>query len=331
MPEDLHPEHLLDSLKKGRLAPVYLFYGPGEFRMEQVLSEVRKTFLPEETRDFNLHIFYGDGSSPADILDAARSLPFMASNRLVIVRRTEDIPPKALETFIPYLDAPVESTCLIFVSSKTDFKKKFYKKVRGLRGAVNFRSLYDNQVLPWIKRTANDLGLTIEENACVYLQKIVGSRLRDLYSELEKLYLRYGNRHIGVREIEDLSIHSRIFTIFELMDQISLKRRGESISVLNRFLEEEGVDAVFQIIGMLNRQICLILQAKSIIEGGGRPADVAKRLKVRDFIAKALVKQSGRWSMNGLERAVHMLYLADGLIKSGSQNRLVLENLLLSF
>jgi DNA polymerase-3 subunit delta len=272
----------------------------------------------------------GDEAAPGDIIDSARSLPFMSQSRLIIVRRTEEFRASDLETFIPYLDEPVESTCLIFVSSKTDFKKKFYKKIRSTGGAVNFKQLYDRQVLPWIKGMARDLGLTITEEACIYLQGIVGNSLRDLNSELEKLHIRHENRTVGVEEIKGLAIYSRIFTIFELMDQISLRRRSEAISVLSRYMEEEGKEAAFRIIGMLNRQIRLIIRAKSVTDLGGRPSDVAQKLKVQPFLANKILQQSKHWSVKNLENALYLLYQADGHLKSGSQPQLILENLVLS-
>ena len=331
MPDDLSPDQILDLLKRGSLGRVYLFYGPGEFRIEKVLKEIRETLIPESARDFNLQVFYGgETTTPADITDAASSLPFLSSNRLIIVRRTENIPGSALDSLTPYIENPVESTCLIFLSSKADFRKEFYKKVRAAGGAVHFKSLYDRQVVPWIKRFAAELGLNITEEGCVYLQAIVGNRLRDLYTEMEKLYLRHGSQMIGEMEIRELAIHSRIYTIFELMDEISLRRHANSLSVLNRYLEEEGREAVFGIIGMLNRQIRLIIQAKSVADKGGRSPEVAKKLQIQPFLVNKVLQQAQSWSMDDLEHALHLLYRADRHLKSGSQPRLILENLLLS-
>jgi len=197
MPGDLTPEYVLKQLEKGQLSPVYLFYGPNEFLLERALSRIRETFIPETSRDFNFRIFYGDKTEPADIMDTARSLPFMSHSRLVIVRRTESLSPAALESYIPYLERPVESTCLIFVSSKTDFKRKFYRKIRELGQAVNFKKLSDRQVIPWIKKTAKELDLKIEDQACAYLQQLVGNRLMDLHAELEKLICHFLDSQVG--------------------------------------------------------------------------------------------------------------------------------------
>ncbi|MBW1779602.1 MAG: DNA polymerase III subunit delta [Deltaproteobacteria bacterium] len=331
MPADLPPERILDLLKRGQLGTVYLFYGPGEFRIEKVLSQVREDFIPEAARDFNLEIFYGgEQTNPGEIIDAARSLPFLSPNRLIIVRRTESFPSSALESFVPYIDTPVASTCLIFISSKADFRKEFYKKIRGMGNAVHFKELYDRQVLPWIKRFARELGLNITQQGCTYLQGIVGNRLRDLYTEMEKLYLRHGSQTVGEAEIQELAIHSRIYSIFELMDQISLRRRAGSMAVLNRYIEEEGKEAAFGIVGMLNRQIRLIIQAKSIVDKGGRSQDVTRQLRVAPFLAKKLVQQARHWRGGDLEHALYLLYRADRHLKSGSQVNLILENLVLS-
>ncbi len=333
MPKDLGPEDVLGHLDKGRLSPFYLFFGQSEFLLEKVLTRIRETFIPESSRDFNLQVFYGDetGKGRGDIIDAARSLPFLSENRLIIVRRTEKIPASALENFIPYLESPAESTCLIFVSAKPDFRWKFYKKIRKLHGTVNFRPLYSDRVVPWIKNTAKDLGLNMNDEACAYLLEIVGNRLRDLYSELEKIYLRYGERSIGMGDVKEIAIYSRIYTVFELMDQVSMKQRAGALSVLKRYLEEEGGRvAQGKLIGMLNRQILLLFRTRAVLERGGRRADVARKLGLRDFQVKQLMPQSRHWSADQLERALRLLYEADGLLKSGSDGHLVLENLVLS-
>jgi DNA polymerase-3 subunit delta len=331
MTAEISPEQILDLLKRGRLGKIYLFYGPGEFRIEKVLAEIRETLIPEAARDFNLQTFYGgEAVNPADITDAACSLPFLSTNRLIIVRRTENIPVSSLESFIPYIDNPAPTTCLIFLSGKTDFRKEFYKKIRASGGAVHFKPLYDRQVRPWLNRFAGELGLNITEKGIIYLQGIVGNRLRDLYSEMEKLHLCYGSKTVGEAEVKDLAINSRIYTIFELMDAISVRRRTESLAVLNRYLEEEGRDAAFGIIGMLNRQIRLIIQVKFITDKGGRSADVARKLQVQPFVVSKLFDQARNWQIRDLEHALHLLYQADRRLKSGAQPRLILEHLLLS-
>jgi DNA polymerase-3 subunit delta len=220
---------------------------------------------------------------------------------------------------------------MIFTSSKTNFSTKFYKKFRTSGRAVHFVALKENQLVPWIKRMAKDLDLQIDGQACTYLQQIVGNRLRDLHAELEKLRIRYGKNRVGMKEVKELVIHSRIYSIFELMDKVSERKSTASLDVLNRYLEEEDKRAApLQIMGMLNRQIRLLLQTKAIMDKGGGKKDVAKKLHLVPFSASRFAIQSKKWSGAELENGLRLLYGADGLLKSGSRPRPVLENLIVS-
>ena len=327
MPGDLTPEAVLADLRKERIRPFYLLHGPSEFRLEKFLATLREEFLPPEARALNQHLFYGDEAEPGAILDAARSMPFLSAARLIIVRRTEAFPAAKLEAFLDYLGDPSESTCMVFTTAKADFRRKFYVKFRDCGTAVNFRHLSDRQTLMWLKRTAEGMGLQIDRAAYAHLLQIVGRQLRELHAELEKLYVRHGERSIGVAEIQEMAVMSRSYSIFELMDEVSARRSGQALTALNRFLQEHGRESALQITGMLNRQIKLLWRVRAA--KGDRPRDIANRLRIQLFQAQKLAEQSARWSRRELERAVHLPHRADGQLKSGSDNRMVLESLLL--
>ena len=330
MPNDRSPEEVLNALQKGRLAPVYLFYGPGEFRMEKILDQVKASLVPEGTRELNLEILYGGETEPEKILEHARSLPFLAPRRLIIVRRTESFSAEALTRFVPYFQDPSLSTCLIFATAKTDFNKPFYKTLRSLGWAVKFEELKDQQVIPWLMKTASEMGFKIDPQAAAYLRDIVGNKTRELYGELEKLSLRFDGE-VGIEQVKESVKHSRIYTIFELMNQIASRNKGGSLLVLNRFLEEEDKrDAPLRVIGMLNRQIRLLWRSKPLVEKGTDTKDLMKKLGTHYYGAVELSKQAKLWEADELERAFGLLYQADGRIKSGSRPKPVLENLILS-
>jgi len=332
MPDDLHPEDVLRAATKGRVAPFYLFYGPGEFRMERVLGTFRTLLVPEAARDFNLEVLYGDEAiEPEGIINKASSMPFLAQRRLIIVRRTESFTAEQLEKFLPYLDKPSPSTCLIFISSRTSFNTKFYRKFRSEGVAVLFGDLKGNQIVPWIKRTASeDLGVTLDGDACAYLHAVVGNRPRELYSELEKLRLRYGTT-VSLDQVKEAVTHSRVYTVFELMDAVSIKDRGSSLRILKRYLEEEDPrDAPLGLISMLNRQVRLLWQTKAVLQKRGGTQEVQKKTGLSGFPVKKLVEQAPRWTERELESALERLRWSDDRLKSGSSPTLILETLVLS-
>lgn len=331
MAGDLRPEDVIRALERGKLAPFYLFYGQNEFIIERVLGRIRNEYIPENARDFNMEICYGGESSPVDVVGRAQTVPFLSSNRLIILRRADVYKADQLNKFIPYLEKPVDSTCLIFLSAKTDFKKKFYKAIRAAGCAVNFAELRINQVIPWIQNAAREIGLNIDRSGCAFLQEVTGSRLREIYSELEKLKLSHGESKIREQEVKDLAINSRMYSIFELMDALSEKKVAQALSVLSRFLDEEDKkSAPLQIIGMLNRQVGLLWQVKALAAKGENSSGIASKLGIAPFSVKNFLRQCKRWTPEELEKGIKLLYEADRLLKSGSRSKPVLENLVLS-
>lgn len=331
MANDLQPEDVTNALNKGKLAPFYLFYGPNEFLIERLLDKIRDKYIPENSRDFNMEICYGGEINPSDVVNRAQSVPFLSSNRLIILRRTDGYKAEQLNKFVPYLEKPVDSTCLIFLSEKTDFKNKFYKTIRGAGLAVNFSELKNSQVIPWIQATAREIGLNIDRDGCALLQDITGGGLRKIYGELEKLKLSCGDKKVKEAEVKELAINSRMYTIFELMDALSEKKAAQALSALSRFLDEEDKKAApLQIIGMLNRQIGLLWQVMILAKNGNRQGEIASKLAIAPFMAEKLMRQSKNWNARGLKKGISLLYETDRLLKSGARAKPVLENLFLS-
>ena len=278
-----------------------------------------------------MEICYGGETRAVEVINRAQTIPFLSSNRLIILRRADAYNAEQLNKFLPYLEKPVDSTCLIFLSEKTDFKKKFYKAIRGAGYSVNFSELRMNQVIPWIRNMAREMNLNIDLNGCAFLQEVTGSRLREIHSELEKLKLSYGDKSIGEKEVKDLAINSRMYSIFELMNAFSEKKTAQALSVLSRFLEEEDKkSAPLQIIGMLNRQLSLLWQVKTLAVKGESANMIASKLGIAPFSAQNFLKDCKRWTPEELEAGIKLLYETDRFLKSGSRPKPVLENLFLS-
>ncbi|MBW1996850.1 MAG: hypothetical protein JRJ29_02670 [Deltaproteobacteria bacterium] len=81
---------------------------------------------------------------------------------------------------------------------------------------------------------------------------------------------------------------------------------------------------------MLNRQLRLLWMAKGIAAKGGKTRDIAKKLGLMTFSAGMFARQCRLWSQEDLEQGLRLLQEADGLIKSGSRPKPVLENLIVA-
>jgi DNA polymerase III subunit delta len=329
MVRDPAPAEIEREIKQGRLAPFYLFHGANEFTLEKTLERLKET-LPETARSFNMEVFYGGECEPADIVSRARSVPFLAKNRLLIVRRCDGFSAEALDQFLPYLKNPVESTCLVFVCTKADFRRELFRTIRASGRAVHFEELRDQQAPQWIARTAVELGFRMDAESASYLHHVAGNDPRDLYGEIEKIRIRYGEGPVGLEEVKGMVSQHRSFTIFEIVAVVSKRDSGAALVALGRFLEEEDKrGGPLRLLGMLNRQFRLLLQTREVLDNGGKKREVEELLGQARYSAGELMSQARGWSLEELREAIAMLYEADGRLKTGSAPRLVLENVLL--
>lgn len=329
--QDLSPYSFKDFLKNKSLAPFYVFYGPEEFWIEITLEKIKDGLISQSARDFNLETFYGGEISAAEIISRARSIPFMSSHRLIIVRDTEKFIQADLDTFYAYLDNPVDTACIIWVSEKLDLRNKFFKKIREYHRAVNFRKLTEQQIYMWIGQCAKDQGLILGKDSSAFLYQMIGNSLRDIYNEIVKLSIRYPKGNIGIEEIKELAIFSKLFTIFELVDYLFTRDLSHSLEALKRFFETQGRESkkLLGLLQMLARQIRLILAAKSLKALHGDKKNMVQELRhLPDFVIKKCISQGKLWQENELYASLDHIYKADELIKSGSKGDVIVENLI---
>jgi len=327
---ELTPESVLNALNKGVLAPFYLFYGPEDFWIEITLDAIKKALIPDSLKEFNLETLYGGEISAAEVISRASLLPFMSSRRLVIVRATQSFTKGELDRFVPYVENPVDSTCIIWVWTKAELSHVLCKRCRELGRAVHFRKLSDRQVYSWIQKRADELGLVIERDAAAFLNQAVGNSLRDLFSELSKLSLRHPASRIGVEQIKELATFSRLFTVFDVVDFVGRRDAPRALQALTRLFDAQGRDSssVLGILGMLARQIRLLLKTKEGLKGTEGKGRVAERLRpLPQFVIEKCIAQERIWDESELEKALRRFYDADGLIRTGSRGDLVLESL----
>ena len=329
MQTDASPETVLRQLNTLELSPVYLFYGPNEFLKEKVLARFRQKVLAPGTADFNVQVFYGDEAGAEEIIEAARSVPFMAERRLVIVRRASSLGKTEQARFLSYLDNPVISTCLIFVATDVNFRHPLFSRIRKNATAVHFTRVRENRIVPWLMATAKDMGLNITHEACAYLHQIVGNSLMELHGELEKLSLRYGKDPVDVSQVKEMATWTRAYSIFELTDYLSQKDCKRALEALHKLLEQGGRDSALSILGMLNRQFRLLWRVK-FMKARGAEKEVPSAVGMPPFLARKLLAHVDKWSEGQLKKFLGSLCVVDSRLKSGSQEDIVLDHLIIS-
>ncbi|RPH36010.1 DNA polymerase III subunit delta, partial [bacterium] len=241
-------EDLLESLASGKLAPVYLLYGEEDFLVEEAARAVIAAAVPKDVQEFNLDILRGEESDARDVVSRASTFPMMAERRAVVVHNVDKLGPKDLEILGSYTEQPLKSTCLVLTGGKIDTRKRPYTIVKRTGTAVEFRPLYDDRVPAWIAARVKKQKHEITQDACRLLAAFVGTSLRELQNELDKMYIYLGSRmSISADDIMAVVGMSKELSIFELQKAVGARDLRRSTEIMERMLDA-GASVPFIII-----------------------------------------------------------------------------------
>src|SRR5262249_36601852 len=106
------------KLQSGQIAPLYLFEGAEKYLRDQALKKLLDASVDESVFDFNFATISVAQGNLDDALALARQFPMISARRMVVVMGFEAISDdKQLEALKDYLRAPVDTACVVFVSS----------------------------------------------------------------------------------------------------------------------------------------------------------------------------------------------------------------------
>ena len=105
------------QLKKG-LAPIYVVLGQDTLVVEKAEAAIRAASLAPGMEVFNLAVFRGDDEKVDEALSIVRTMPMMASRRVVVVRGVENLKSQRLEEFLAYAASPVDSCVFVLTGEK---------------------------------------------------------------------------------------------------------------------------------------------------------------------------------------------------------------------
>ena len=179
-------EEFLRSIDKGDIRPLYFLYGDESYLIGKGVKKLLSRLVPEDLRDFNLNLYYGNECSANEIVATAQTLPMFAEWRVVLVKNSDRLPPIALETLSNYVRNPSPTTCLLFLGEKIDQRKKFFTEIKKRGELVEFKRLYENQMLPFIMGEAAEQGKKFRPDAAEMLICFSDNNLQELVSQIKR-------------------------------------------------------------------------------------------------------------------------------------------------
>jgi len=278
----------LNEIEKGLPSLVYLLYASDTFLNREAVKAI-KSLVPEEEREFNLHIF--DFSREADekpsfeqIFDVANTAPFFRKRRVVVfLGNLQGLSKKDLKRFDAYIFDPApHSAFLIFHEGA--LKKEMKERFKALK--IISLDLREAEIPSWIRQRAKLKGLEISDDVADYLLGLKGPDLGLLSAEVEKISL-LGKQKVSVDDISEIIEGGGFYTPFDLVGALE-EKNAEKVFRIYKALRETTEN--YSLIGILNWLYGRKLPARSRQKGNEYLLKVFEILNTADID----IKSSGR-------------------------------------
>ena len=307
---------------------IRVLHGEDEFSIEERLAALRGEAGPPEVVGPSTSVFDGDGYSRDEMIGAASAVPFLADRRLVIVRGLLEridansgrsrggsrgnalrLPRGDWDGLAEGLDALPPTTELIFVEGALRRNGAGLKAAGGSARVEVFPARRGRDLEEWVKR----------------LSDLIGGQMRLLDQEIRKLVLYAGDRRVDVADVDLMVSPAREANIFAAVDAVLERRPAISLKLLYQLLEDGR--SVQYILGMLARQVRMVIVAQDMTRNGSSQDEIAQRIgtKAGSYPMRKTLDQARKFPPSYLAGIHRRLLEADVAFKTGADERIGVE------
>jgi len=310
-----------------------LWYGEDRFLIQEGLKVLKLFYFMTDPSGSGIELVSAKELSPAVIVERANTMSFFA-NRLVVVEDVtyfQDGQTADLEPFLDYFANPNPTTCLLFIAESVHRGRKFYKALVKTGEIMEFCAPKRPQEwLTWVQLELKAREKSMDTQVASQFIEWTGHHTGVLCQELDKLIIFVGERQkITSEDIKDITPRSIETSVFDLLDAVASRSAAKALQALREVLRKEPA---LKVLGMLVRQVRLLLGCDSLRRHGGNVAEAPSVLGISPYEAHKVWQQSVRLSTEQLSKALSECLNTDLALKTGGGDPgLLLEIMIIKF
>jgi DNA polymerase-3 subunit delta len=324
---DASAKKILDDLKAGKYAPLYLLQGEETYYIDLIANYIEHHVLTESEKGFNQVVLYGKDTPVNTLLTHARRFPMMSERQVVIVREAQEIPDLQKDIgsklMLDYVARPVPSTVLVLCHKyKTlDKRRELGKKIEQYAVTGTFKKPYENQLPDFVAGYFKDRGAKAEDAAIRVLCEYTGNDLNRLTNEIDKVLagLASGVFVTAAMVMEQVGV-SREYNIFELQKAMINKDTLTATKIVMYFEGNTKKNPVIPLVAFLYSFFSKLLVATTASDRSDK--ELTSLLKISSFAVRDYSNALQRYPSHKIIENISLLKQADLRLKgvgSGSE------------
>lgn len=308
----------LERAARGKPQPVYVVSGDEDFLKRRVLKALRALVFGPEGDTFGLSSYDGDKAVLATVLDELRTLPFLASRRLVIVDAADPFVTRHRESLEQYVATPAEHGTLVLEVKSWPANTRLAKALSDAATLV-CKAPAPFKLPEWCARWAkSEYGKELSVNAARLLVDLVGAEMGLLDKEIEKLSIYVGDAaRIEADDVDKLVGASRQENIWKVFDAIGSGQMKAALELLERALDQ-GEEPI-ALLGAFSLQLRRLARGARLHQQGKPLAAALAEVGIPPFAVKGCEQQIRHLGWRRLDRLYDWLLEVNLGLRGSSQ------------
>jgi DNA polymerase-3 subunit delta len=297
------------------LRPVYLLLGSDRPKIRRALGRLRARFPAE-----SIELFSADATSGAEAVAACNALGLFGPEgaRLVVVEGVQGWRADDLAAVTGYLGDPVATSVLALVAEGALKAGALVDACERAGQVLRFDVPKPRDPSVWVRAEFERLGASVDADAARALVEIVGEDVSALGAEVEKLVTWAGGEPIGRREVERLAVSTNETFVWALTDAWGNRDLAGALAACELLLERRTREP-FVVGAALASYVGRVRAAQALSAEGLGSAEIAKRLKVKEYPARKALQHAKNYTPDELDLALLRLADLDAALKGASR------------
>jgi len=327
------------AIKDKKFSPVYILYGAETFLMVEFLKFAEKEMLDPDFMEMN-HAKHDCKETPIEnALIEGETAPFFGDHRVVIVedaffltgvKGPAKAPEHDVDALLKYLENPpsYSSIFIIVNAEKLDERKKITKELKKKATMLSFSPYRDAELYAWMEKRARRYEVVLQRPQAMHLANLLGTDLRMLDKEIDKISLYAGRGAVITDEMIKLlaspPLDEDVFSIFENMTT----GKTEKVFTTLHDLFIAGEEPI-KLMALIARQIRMMLHVKSLDKLHSQQ-QIATILKMHPYAVKKTMEQARRFTDESLREFLTSIAEEDFRMKTGKSDKQVAIQILMT-
>lgn len=309
----------MTSQKQQNTLGFYVIFSEDPFLVADACEKLLDSILgPDEDRGLALYEPKADEANISDVLDELRTLPFLSSRRVVLVKDAESFVKANTEHLEKYVNDPSSSGVLILTVTSWDKRTRLHRKLQKTGGLVEIVKMKSGQMPAYVSTYAQQTyGVRLDRQCSRLLVELIGDDPGRLCREMDKLAIYVApKKTVTFKDIEQLIGKNRMFGAFEVIDSINA---GQIVPAMDRLRNMFAADknSEYTVVGAFGYHFRRLFRVKTFLEKGDRPQQAVTKAGVFGYFQRDVLRQAQQLTLLQLGNIMAELGKIDFGLKTG--------------